>query len=109
MGTQGGDEDERRREENEGTTNLILILMWMTILTGCFWIFGYKVFGTSKWKGTLGLGILSGGTMYFGLLLFVVFILYANISFEERRREDGPKAAVATSFSCLFLSLMYCA
>ena len=102
------DDDGRRREEDEGTTNLILILVGLVILSTCLWVLGHKVLGATKWKGTLGVGLLSGGTVYFGLLLFVVFVLFFNPSFEERRREDGPGATVATAFASLFFSLMYC-
>mmetsp|Transcript_9344 Transcript_9344/g.21071 ORF Transcript_9344/g.21071 Transcript_9344/m.21071 type:complete len:428 (+) Transcript_9344:187-1470(+) len=100
-----GEEGERRREEG-GAINLIFVLLWMIIVTTGILVMGRKILGETKLNGELGLGILSGGTMYFALLLFVVFVL--NVNVEDRPgREDG--AGLATSFACFFLSIMYLA
>ncbi|KAL7535698.1 hypothetical protein ACHAXR_006672 [Thalassiosira sp. AJA248-18] len=101
-----GEEAERMREEG-AIINLITVLLWMVIVTTGIFILGRKILGEKKLNGTLGVGMLSGGTMYFSLLLFMVFILYANPTFEERRKEDGAGSASATAAACFFLSLMY--
>lgn len=73
------------------------------ITTGLL-VLGRKVLGESKLGGTFGVGMLLGGTTYYAMLLFVVFILYLNV---EMRREEG--AGLVLSFACFFLSLMYLA
>mmetsp|Transcript_5151 Transcript_5151/g.11196 ORF Transcript_5151/g.11196 Transcript_5151/m.11196 type:complete len:435 (-) Transcript_5151:114-1418(-) len=112
----GGEDGERRREEGWGAVNLILILFWLLVISVEVVFMGCNVLGLSKKKklfGTtsLGVGILSGGTCYYALLLFLVCLLYADFAtlFEERRREEGAGSATATSFACFFLGIMHLA
>lgn len=81
--------EEAERQEG-GAINLIIILLWMIIVSTGILITGRNILGTNKWNGTLGMGLLSGGTMYFALLLFVIFVLYFNV---EGRREEGAGLA----------------
>lgn len=97
-----GEDAERRNEEGDG--NIIIVLLWMIIVTTGLLVMGRNSLGERKLNGTFGLGMLSGGTIYFALLLFVVFILYLSV---EMRREDG--AGLAMSIACFFLSMMYLA
>ena len=59
--------------------------------------------------GTLGMGMLSGGCLYYAALLFMVYILYANVSFQERAKDDGLGAATALGFAGFFLSFLHLA
>lgn len=103
-----GEEAERMREDG-AILNLIMVLTWMAIISTGFLFLGRKILGPEKLGGTLGVGILTGGTMYFALALFNVFIMYVNPTFEERRKEDGAGSATATAAACFFLSLLHLA
>ena len=101
-----GENAERMRED--GIINLIIVLLWMMVVTTGMMILGRKILNEKK-LGSLGVGMLSGGTMYFAMLLFMVFLLYANLTSEEREEEVGFGPQSATSFACLFLSMLYLA
>lgn len=100
----GGDA-ERMREE--GSINLLVLLVWMILVTAGVMIVGRQILHEKKF-GTLGVGLLSGGTLYYALLLFIVSILFANPTFGGPNDAGGP-AAAATSVACFFLSLMHLA
>lgn len=99
-----GEDAQRIREE--GGINLIIILLWMIVVATGMSMLGRKTLGENK-LGSFGAGLLSGSTMYFSLLLFLVFILYSNLTAEERREEDGVWIARAISFAFFFLSLLH--
>lgn len=101
-----GENAERMRED--GIINLIIVLLWMMVVTTGMMILGRKILNEKK-LGSLGVGMLSGGTMYFAMLLFMVFLLYANLTSEEREEGEGFGPQTATSFACLFLSMLYLA
>mmetsp|Transcript_30440 Transcript_30440/g.55239 ORF Transcript_30440/g.55239 Transcript_30440/m.55239 type:complete len:343 (+) Transcript_30440:196-1224(+) len=101
-----GEDAERMRED--GIINLIIVLLWMIVVTTGIMILGRKILNEKK-LGSLGVGMLSGGTMYFAMLLFMVFLLYANLTSEEREEEVGFGPQSATLFACLFLSMLYLA
>ena len=102
-----GGEAERIREEGE-VFNLVSVLMWMLCLTVGIMLMGKKIL-KQKLDGVLGVGMLSGGSMYYALMLFMVFILYANAAFRDDRKDEGMGPAQATSFSSLGLALVYLA
>lgn len=102
-----GGEAERIREEGE-VFNLVSVLMWMLCLTVGIMFMGKKIL-KQKLDGVLGVGMLSGGSMYYALMLFMVFILYANAAFRDDRKDGGMGPAQATSFSALGLALVYLA
>mmetsp|Transcript_18509 Transcript_18509/g.40065 ORF Transcript_18509/g.40065 Transcript_18509/m.40065 type:complete len:359 (+) Transcript_18509:219-1295(+) len=101
----GGEEAERMREEGQ-VINLITVLLWMIIVTTVIMTWGNEVFNV-KSSGTLGMGMLYGGTKYFASLLFMVCILFANLTLDEKEREEGVWTASATSVACFVLSLFY--
>ena len=103
----GGDEAERMVEEAR-IINLITVLLCLSIVSVFMLIWGNGIFSEKRW-GSLGVGMLYGGTKYFAALLLMVFILFANPTFDEREREEGVWVATATSFACLFLSMVYLA
>ena len=103
----GGEEAEKAREEGL-VFNLISVLTWVMIVTTGNMIIGRKILGEKKLDGVLGVGLLSGGSIYYAFLLFMVSILYANPAFKNQKKdEDGIGAAIATSFACFFLSIIY--
>ncbi len=55
----------------------------------------------------MGAGALTGVTMCYALLLFMVFLLYSGSVFDERERNDSPAASIALSIACFFLSIFY--
>ena len=104
-----GDEEGERMREEGAIYNLIMVLVCMIMLSSGVFFIGRKTLGGKKLDGTLGVGLLSGTTMYYSLLLFMVFLMYVNPTFEERRREDGAGSATATAAACFFLSLLHLA
>lgn len=104
----GGEDAERMKEEGQ-VYNLIAVLFWVAIVSFGIRFVGRQILGEKKWGGTMGVGVLSGATTNFSALLFMVFLLYSNPMFEERRPEDGPATSVALSFASLFLSLFHLA
>lgn len=101
----GAEKEERMFEQ--GGMNLITVLLWLVVVASQVSLFGLKILGDAKLDGTLGVGMLSGGSEFFALLLFMVFLLYLNTTFGEDKKEEGDGTASATSFACLFLSLLY--
>ena len=103
----GGEEAEKAREEGL-VFNLISVLTWVMIVTTGNMLIGRKILGEKKLDGVLGVGLLSGGSLYYAFLLLMVSILYANPAFKDQKKnEDGIGATIATSFACFFLSLIY--
>ena len=102
----GGEEAERQKEEGK-LINLTMILVWMIVDTIVLLTWGNEVFNVKK-LGSLGMGILYGGTKYFAAMLLMVCVLFANLTFDERKREEeGTWVSTATSVACLVLSLIF--
>eukprot|EP00578_Thalassiosira_sp_NH16_P028797 CAMPEP_0181089714 /NCGR_PEP_ID=MMETSP1071-20121207/7450_1 /TAXON_ID=35127 /ORGANISM="Thalassiosira sp., Strain NH16" /LENGTH=381 /DNA_ID=CAMNT_0023171681 /DNA_START=87 /DNA_END=1232 /DNA_ORIENTATION=- len=98
-----GGEDAQRMIEDGKLINLVIINLWMIIVNVVMMTWGSDVFHF-KSSGSLGMGMLYGGTK---LLMLMICILFANLSFDERQREEGMWAASATSVACLLLSLFH--
>jgi len=101
-----GEDAERMREE--GGINLLVVLLWMIGVTLCVTIAGRQIL-RDKTLGTLGVGLLSGGTLYYALLLFLVSTHFASVSFGGPNDGGGGPTAATTSFVCFFLSLVHLA
>lgn len=94
-----GEEGERRREEQGG--DVVFVLLWSIVVTLGMTALGRKVLD-QKALGTLGAGLLSGGTAYYAMLLFATCIPFADPELGGRGGAGGG-AAVA----CFFLGLMH--
>ena len=99
---EGGD---RLREEGD-IFNLIAVLAWLFVTSFGLAVLGHNVLGRKSSDGTLAIGLLAGGGEYFSGLLLLVAILYFN-PLRNRGPDDGPIAAVATSFACFLLSSLH--
>lgn len=92
-----------------GSINLVLVLFWVLGVTCAIAYLGRKIVRTEKMGGalgggSLGVGMLSGGTMYFALMLFMIFTMTANF---EVGNKEARGVGVATSWACFFFSLIY--
>lgn len=102
----GGEDAERMMEEGK-VINLVIVLVWMIIVTITMLAWGNEVFSIRS-TGSLGVGMLYGGTKYFASLLIMVCLLFANLSLDEGdREEEGSWAASATCITCLILSVFH--
>ena len=59
--------------------------------------------------GTLGVGLLTGSSVYFGVMLFTVFALLVDVSGEARERDEVPGVVTASSVVCFVLGSAYLA
>lgn len=101
----GGGEVERMVEEAR-IVNLILITLHLGIVSIVMLVHGNTIFGEQRW-GSLGIGLVYGGTKYFSALLLMVCILFANPTFNDHQRGEGVWVAPATSIACIVLSLQH--
>eukprot|EP00569_Conticribra_weissflogii_P002950 CAMPEP_0171327740 /NCGR_PEP_ID=MMETSP0878-20121228/215_1 /TAXON_ID=67004 /ORGANISM="Thalassiosira weissflogii, Strain CCMP1336" /LENGTH=390 /DNA_ID=CAMNT_0011827537 /DNA_START=32 /DNA_END=1204 /DNA_ORIENTATION=- len=104
----GGEEAERMIEEGQ-IYNLVAVTFWLLVVTGGISLTGHQTLGGNKWGGSMGAGALTGVTMCYALLLFMVSLLYSGSVFVERERNDAPATSIALSIACFFLSIFYLA
>lgn len=99
--------------EEVGAASLLGVLAWIIAVTVLLHVLGHVILGDKKWGGTLGVGMLTGGATYFALLLLMVAMLYAHVTYDERNaNNDGDNvnelgATTVTALVCLFLSLLH--
>ncbi|KAL9182877.1 hypothetical protein ACHAXT_004156 [Thalassiosira profunda] len=101
----GGEGADRRREEGK-IINLILITLLVILIAVILMMWGSEVFREQS-TGSLGVGLLYGGTKYFAGLLFLLCVLTADPSNDERQREENGWVSTVAPFACLFLSLAH--
>ena len=105
LGLVSGENVERMVEEAR-LINLITVLLGVGIVSVFMLVYTKSIFNDKR-GGGLGVGMLYGGTNYFSALLLLVCICFANLSFDERDREEGLWVSTATSVACLCLSVLH--
>ena len=112
-----GDGGGRMAEEGK-LINIAAVLAWLAVVAttmSCSGRVSVDLFldkvreDPNDYDGTLGVGLLTGSSVYFALLLFTVFALFVDASGEARERDEVPGVVTASSIVCFVLGCAFLA
>ena len=101
-----GSEDADRMMKDNNLIGRIVVNCWMSVVALFMMFWGNETFVIKRGE-SLCMGMLYGGTKYYSALLFLICIMFANLSFDEGDRDEKIWVSTATALACLVLSFVH--